>query len=320
MENTIKTFMGTHLTLKQVCDALKERGLDITALEHFNKEDFRHLLDGIKLEDSQVQGVLAPPVEQAAAAAQQLFQKSKDHMAGVYEAARAQFQKSYTSRNKLWVMGLSFLVVLVLNANVIMLYEELSADQVMSQAIAGTADTLILKQPARNKTQDSSGANTTAPGGTGKPAKGIVKSSQDQPVKRAGLEQPPRAATLTPENAAAQPAQQGKANPTNVCGAQDQTDPTRAYENTRDCIREKLKQYPILVRWARAKDSKPNSFSWFGPKLAEDFKGGQGWFETITGLVLMWVLVSLGAPFWNDVLKGMMGVNNALNTNGKKTS
>jgi hypothetical protein len=28
----------------------------------------------------------------------------------------------------------------------------------------------------------------------------------------------------------------------------------------------------------------------------------------------MGILVSLGAPFWNDILKGMMGVNNALNS------
>jgi hypothetical protein len=34
----------------------------------------------------------------------------------------------------------------------------------------------------------------------------------------------------------------------------------------------------------------------------------------------MGVLVSLGAPFWNDVLKGATGVNNALNSGGKKTS
>ena len=74
------------------------------------------------------------------------------------------------------------------------------------------------------------------------------------------------------------------------------------------------------VRWARAEDSKEGSFSWFGPKLAEDWNGGGGWFETVAGLLLMWVMVSLGALFWNDVLKGMMGVNNALNTNGKKTT
>jgi hypothetical protein len=37
-------------------------------------------------------------------------------------------------------------------------------------------------------------------------------------------------------------------------------------------------------------------------------------------LLVMGLLVSLGAPFWNDVLKGVMGVNHALNTGRKKTS
>jgi hypothetical protein len=30
-------------------------------------------------------------------------------------------------------------------------------------------------------------------------------------------------------------------------------------------------------------------------------------------------LVSLGAPFWNDVLKGISGLNNQLNSPGKGT-
>jgi hypothetical protein len=38
-------------------------------------------------------------------------------------------------------------------------------------------------------------------------------------------------------------------------------------------------------------------------------------FWTLFGLVVMGEFVSLGAPFWNDVLKGMMGV---LNGNGQK--
>ena len=36
--------------------ALKLRGLDITALENINKEDFRHLLDGISFADEQLKG------------------------------------------------------------------------------------------------------------------------------------------------------------------------------------------------------------------------------------------------------------------------
>jgi hypothetical protein len=239
MAQAINKFMGDHLPLQQICDALKERGLDITALEHFSKEDFRHLLDGIELSESQVQGVLAPPVAQAAAAAQQLFQKSKDHMAGVYEGARAQFQKSYTSQNKKWVIGLSFAVVIALNSSLIIIYDVLAADQKLSQAIAGTAATVT--------NQNNSGS--------------------------------------TPGTASASP------------------DIAAVYTKNRQAITKDLQQFPILLRTCEyPKDLKESTFS------------------EILGLLLMGTLVSLGAPFWNDVLKGMMGVNNALNTNGKKTS
>ena len=63
-----------------------------------------------------------------------------------------------------------------------------------------------------------------------------------------------------------------------------------------------LRTEPILVRTAR---------------YGEDF--GAGWLQEIAGLFMMGIAVSLGAPFWNDVLKGMMGVNDALNGNGKTT-
>jgi len=36
--------------------------------------------------------------------------------------------------------------------------------------------------------------------------------------------------------------------------------------------------------------------------------------QTIIGLLLMIGLVSLGAPFWNDVLKSASGANNELNS------
>src|SRR6516162_4975647 len=138
MEETVNQFMGAHLTLDQVRDALRTRGLDITALEHLSKEDFRHLLDGVQLAESQIQGIIA----QADATAEQ----AKDHIAGVYEGARAKFQQSYTSKNKKWVIGLSFLVVLALNASLIRIYEILAVDQNLSQAITGTASTIATGQ------------------------------------------------------------------------------------------------------------------------------------------------------------------------------
>jgi len=75
------------------------------------------------------------------------------------------------------------------------------------------------------------------------------------------------------------------------------------YSKNRDAIQKDLQQYPILLRTQQ---------------YSQDLK--QDPFGEILGLLLMGALVSLGAPFWNDILKGTMGINNALNTNGKKDS
>ncbi len=232
MSATINRFMCDHLTLDQVCDALKKRGMDITDLERFSKSDFRHLLDGIELAEPQVKGLLAPSVVQAAGSAQEMIDQAKDHIAGVYDAARLQFQKSYTSQNKKWVIALSFLVVVVMNSNIIMLYNEVSADQIMSQAIAGKADNAVPK-------------------------------------------------TCLPSRA-------------NV----PQSELATTYSANRDCIKVALQSYPVLARWS-------------AEQWKEDWNESK--FQTIFGLLVMGILVSLGAPFWNDILKGVTGFNNTLN-------
>jgi aminopeptidase N len=231
MEETIDKFMGDRLPLSQVQAALQTRGLDITALEHFNKDDFRHLLDGIQLALPQVQGLVA--------SATATVEQAKDNIAAAYEGARVAFQKSYTTTNKKWAIGLSFLVVLALNASLIRMYEILAANQNLSQAISGTASTII-------NTQRS--------------AQNAASSSQ---------------APSLPE----------------------------IYEANRKTITEDLQKYPILLRTSQ---------------YPEDFR--QEALNEIVGLLLMGILVSLGAPFWNDVLKSMMGVNNVLNMNGKRAA
>jgi hypothetical protein len=227
MEETIVKFMGNSLTLPQVNGALQRRGLDITALEQFNKEEFRHLLDGIEFAAPQLQGVVA--------SATATLEQTKDNIAGAYEAARSSFQKSYTTKNKKWVIASSFVVVLALNASLITIYEILAANQNLTQAISGTASTIV----------NASAQNT------------------------ASASQAPNAAEI--------------------------------YDKNRKTITEDLQKYPILFR----------TF-----KYPEDLM--QEPLNEIAGLLLMGLLVSMGAPFWNDVLKGMMGVNNAFNSSGKK--
>lgn len=224
--SNIDKFMGDHLTLSQVQGALKIRGLDIAALEHFSQEDFRHLLDGVELTDSQIKGIVA--------SASVTAEQAKNNIAGAYEAARASFQKEYTAKNKLFAVFISFAVVLALNASLITIYEILAANQNMSQAIVS----------ASSKTTSASQSGQNGDGG----------------AKPADLD---AYMTATASN---------------------------------------LQKYPILLRTC---------------KYPSDFKADP--FKEIAGLILMGLLVSLGAPFWNDVLKGMTGANNALNSGAKKT-
>lgn len=225
MAQTITEFMGAHLTLPQVKQALDVRGLDLTSLENLNAQDFRQLLDGIPFGQEQLQGVVV--------SAENSLDKFKDNVAASYEAARSKFQKAYTTRNKWFALGLSLLVVGLLNANVILLYENISADQGAQQAIMAQATKMLADQ-----------------------------------------------------------AQVASGNPDDL---------GKTYTKSRSLIEGALENDPILVRTL---------------KYGEDF---QSPVHELLGLALMVFLVSLGAPFWNDVLKGMMGLNNALNGNGKKT-
>lgn len=225
MEKVIGNFMGTSiLTPEQVKSALKNRGFETLAvLEQFNKEDFRSLLDTIPFTSDQIK-----QVPQILGAADASINQFKDHAEASYDAALAKFQRLYAANNKKWVIGISFAVVLALNASAVKMYEILAIDPAVEQAIAATASS-------------------------------VGQSNQG--------------------------------------GGAQMLDP----EKTRQAITRELHDYPILLRTMEYPTDVKNA--------ANDF-----------GLVLMGLLVSLGAPFWNDVLKGMTGVNNALNTGGQKTS
>jgi len=225
MEQAIAAFMGEHLQLDQVKQALKVRGLKITALEHFDQDDFRRLLDGIQFTNEQLQRIPSVVAKENAT-----LDQFKDAIAASYEGARAKFQRLYTTYNKRCVIAISFAVALALNANVIKIYSLLAVSQSMSQAIAGTASTL-------------SNGNQAGQGST-------------QPQ-----------------------------------------DPIAAYENSRKAIQDQLQKYPVLLRTGLYR---------------EDFKDEPA--LEIIGLLLMGALISLGAPFWNDVLKGVSGLNSALNS------
>jgi hypothetical protein len=215
MKLIIMQFMGEHLRLDQVMGALAARGLKIADLENFNVEAFRQLLDGIKFDDQQLKGL----VDKAQATSEEI----KAHIASSYEAARVAFQTAYTKRIKIFVLVTSFIVVIVLNANIISLYDQISADSVVQQTLAAQVQNIELPKSPTGDLQS-------------------------------------------------------------------------VYKNSREQISSVLEQYPILMRSAEYK---------------QDFTHP---FKAVLGLLVMGILVSLGAPFWNDALKSLAAANNTLGT------
>jgi hypothetical protein len=235
MMQALNEFMNDMLKAADVKQALSVRGLDVTALESFSPSDFRNLLDAIPFDQQQQQGV-----QRLVHGGQVSLDKIKDNISGAYEGALARFQEIYEGKNKRIVAVLSVVLVLILNANVIFLYENISADPATQQAIMSKVQTIVL-------------ANTKANGGIGDDAAAQAKALKE------------------------------------------------SYQATRDQIATVLNTDTMLVRTKLYPD---------------DFRSH--WLKTILGLSLMGGLVSLGAPFWNDILKGATGVNNAFNGNGKK--
>lgn len=236
MMQALNEFMGDMLNAADVKQALGVRGLDVTALERVSPSDFRDLLDAIPFDQQKVQKLVQ--------GGQASPGKIKDNIAGAYQGTLARFKKIYEGKNKRIAAVLSMALVLILNANVIFLYEGISADPATQQAIMGKVETIA-----------STNANAKANAGTS-------------------------------DTSSAQAEALGK-----------------SYLATRDQIATVLNTDTMLVR----------------TKLYYPHDLPSHWLKTILGLLLMGGLVSLGAPFWNDVLKGATGVNNAFNADGKKS-
>jgi hypothetical protein len=231
MMQALVEFMGDKLSAAAVAQALSDRGLDVTALEQFSSSDFRDLLDAVPLDLQKVQTLVQ--------GGQASLDKIKDNIAGAYQGALARFNQIYTKKNKQIAVLLSAIVVFALNANVIILYENISSDPSAQQKV-------VDKVLALNTDPKYQAANKDC---------------------------------------------------------QEQTDLPKAYAGCRLAITNVLNADPILLR---TRMYCPDYWGW--PKCFLFF-----------GLFVMVALVSLGAPFWNDVLKGATGLNNALNGNANKS-
>src|SRR5260370_854794 len=225
--------------------------------------------------------------------------KLKDQVENWFDTVMQSFDERYTRHMKTVALVIAFVVVIVLNASFFKVYQSISGSDTLRAAIVAQGPA-ILKQAeaanAANKAAESQQAKSTPTPTPAPSAKGAAPPTAGSTVSNP----PPANSAATPNDAAA----------------------TKSKQELADGI----KQLKGLVDQSESLGLKP--LTW---RKVSDFVSGSGDYATVSsdkrftyalevllGWTIMALLLSVGAPFWEDTLSSLFGVKNLLQKKGKK--
>jgi hypothetical protein len=211
--------------------------------------------------------------------------KLKDQVENWFDTVMQSFDERYARHMKTVALIVSFVVVIVLNANFFSLYRSIAGSDTVRAAIVAQGPAILKQAEAANA------AN---------------KAAESQQAKSTP--------TPTPSNGAAPPPT-GSTNPTTT-----PNDDAAAAAKSKQELAEVIKQLKGLVNQAEGLGLKP--LTW---RKVSDYVSGSGDYasaspdqrfthalEVLLGWTIMALLLSVGAPFWQDTLESLFGVKNLL--------
>ena len=236
--------------------------------------------------------------------------KLKDQVETWFDTVMQSFDERYARHMKTVALVVSFLVVILLNANFFNLYRSIAGSDTVRAAIVATGPE-ILKQAeaanAANKAAESAQPKSTPkPSPSQTPNPSTPDAGTPPTTGSTGSNQPPKE-TPTPADAAA------------------------AANKSKEELAEGIKQLQGLVVQAEGLGLKPLT-----PQQVSAFVWGTGVWEyrdpadgklkpqpffwvraahglkVLLGWTIMALLLSVGAPFWQDALESLFGIKNLL--------
>jgi hypothetical protein len=242
--------------------------------------------------------------------------KLKAHVENWFDTVMQSFDERYARHMKTVALVVSFLVVIFLNANFFNLYRSIAGSDTVRAAIVATGPE-ILKQAeaanAANKAAESAQPKSTPkPSPNQTPDPSTPEAGTSPTTGSTGSNQPPKE-TPTPNDAAA------------------------AANKSKEQLAQGIKELQGLVGQAEGLGLKPLTWQKVsdfvfgtGPWQQVDAKGqpvfdkdhkpiarpfsdraARG-LEVLLGWTIMALLLSVGAPFWQDTLESLFGVKNLL--------
>lgn len=185
-----------------------------------------------------------------------------------YDTVMQSFEERYTRSMRTWTIIISACVVIIMNANIINIYRDISTSQAKRAIFLQAAEKYGAAAAASNA--GTSGAATAAAQGS--------------------------APAPTPSPASAAP--------------DDTVTPEEFYREGRKIMATNISDLTAIGLKG------PTWFSNFMPVMSR-FRTEPGWvigliLKTLLGWFIMTMLLSVGAPFWQDVLESLFGLKNKL--------
>jgi len=223
--------------------------------------------------------------------------KLKPEVENWFYTVKQGFDERYTRHMKSVAIVIAFLVVLLLNANFFNLYRSISGSDTLRAAIVAKGDEILKQAEAARKAAESAQSKSSPPPASSQTPKPSAPNAETSPATGSSVSnQPTRNATATP----------------------DETAPAANKSNQE--LAEELKQFRGLVEQSNGLGLNP-----LRPNQVSDFVFGRGNWATarpeerfvhavkvLLGWSIMALLLSVGAPFWQDTLESLFGLKNLI--------
>jgi class 3 adenylate cyclase len=206
-----------------------------------------------------------------------------------YDTVMQGFDERYTRHMKTVTVGIAILTVIALNANFFTLYGRIVSDPKLRGNLAN-AGQAILDERKNQETAETTATETPAPATAETPAASETPATTETPATETPVTETPETSDAASPDTSVQDVQKA---------GQQVSQQVQEYESlglSRLHWSEVKRYWCLNAPWGPEKD-KLGWGPWFGSGLNTLF----GWLLTV-------LLLSTGAPFWEDVLESLFGL------------
>jgi hypothetical protein len=243
-----------------------------------------------------------------------------DHVEVWYDTVMQSFEERYTRQMKSVALYISIVVVVFLNASFFRIYSSIATNDLQRALIIQEGQDMTDKARASLGGNNANATRNAGPSGTANSNPGGAGRSS-RPSSNLNAAAPPganpsdtNANAASPVNTAAALDTQQQQQPSASSSPDEPTVTTQEVEEQRQVIEDYVDKYegfgfaPLtwqqVKTWAGGLVAAPLSGPWWAARRQD--------FSTLLGWTMMVLLLSVGAPFWQDTLESLFGVKNLL--------